>query len=142
MTLADVIRTDLVPTDAVTVEIGDTAQGAGKALSGTSLGAVVVVDGEEPVGIVTDRDLATRVVGEGRDPQAVSIEDVMSTPLTTVKQGANVLDVMDKMADERIRRLPVVDDGNLEGMITVDNVLILLSSQLFSGVLMAQTNVG
>lgn len=143
MTLDEVMRSDLVPTDAVTVDRGATVQEAAQAFAGTPLGCVVVLDEGEPVGLVTDRDLATRVVAQGRDPREVQVGEVMSAPLVTVEEGVDLLEAMDRMADERIRRLPVVDEeGALKGMITLDNVQILLSTRLFSGALMAQTTVG
>ena len=98
------------------------------------VGDVVVVqetNGERvPIGIVTDRDVALAVERLLRLPQ-LRVADVMSTDLVTSPERENLDDALKKMQSHGIRRLPVVNDrGGLEGILTFDDVIELLSEEL------------
>jgi CBS domain-containing protein len=98
------------------------------------VGNVVVVrepDGERiPIGILTDRDVALAVDRLLRRPQ-LRVADVMSAALVTSLEHENLYDALKKMQSHGIRRLPVVNDrGGLEGMLTFDDVIELLSEEL------------
>jgi CBS domain-containing protein len=96
-----------------------------------NVGAVVVANGREPVGIVTDRDLALRVVAEQRAPSDVLIGAVMSTHPAFLAKRRNLDEVISTMRQLGVRRLPVVDDaGNIDGILSLDDVLMLLARQL------------
>ncbi len=86
------------------------------------IGPVLVVEeghGKVLMGIVTDRDLALKVVGEGRDPQTTPVKDVMSKKLVTCRAEDNVERAMSAMAQYQLRRIPVVADGmKLVGIIS------------------------
>jgi CBS domain-containing protein len=90
------------------------------------IGPVLIVDNEENktlVGIVTDRDLALKVVGEGRDPKKTKVEDVMTAKVVTSRAGDSVENAMKAMAQYQLRRIPVVDDHNrLVGIISQADV--------------------
>jgi CBS domain-containing protein len=80
-------------------------------------------DGKTLVGIVTDRDLAIKVVGEGRDPQNTRVEDVMTKKVITCRADDDVQNAMQAMAQYQLRRIPVVDDnGHLVGIISQADV--------------------
>lgn len=101
------------------------------AMSHSAIGCVVVVDeGQHPVGIVTDRDLCCRVVARGLDPATASAKDVMSTPVHTAGAGEHLRGVVAHMRNHGIRRVPVVQDGSLVGIITMDDALVWLARQL------------
>jgi CBS domain-containing protein len=89
------------------------------------IGSVVVVDDAgRPIGIVTDRDLALRIVGADR-PNAMPVERVMTHDPVTVTTAASALEAATHMAVRDCRRLPVVDpvDGRLVGLVTLDDLL-------------------
>jgi CBS domain-containing protein len=91
------------------------------------VGIVPVVDGEHSrqlVGIVTDRDIALRIVAEGREPNT-TVRDVMSQDaLATCGPDGDVNDAMDLMASEQVRRIPIVDDrGALVGIVSQADVV-------------------
>ena len=72
-----------------------------------------------PIGVVTDRDIACRIVGQGKDPDRTTARDAMSSPVITVTPEDDVADALDKMEENQVRRVPVVDDsGACCGMIT------------------------
>ena len=91
------------------------------------VGIVPVVDGagsRQLIGVVTDRDIALRVVGEGKDAKTTKVSDVMSTGVTTCKQDDSVDDVMELMGREQVRRIPIVDDrGALVGIVAQADVV-------------------
>jgi len=96
------------------------------------VGIVPVVDAggsRQLVGVVTDRDIALRVVGEGRDPNAVRVSDVMSTNVRTCREDDSVDQVMDVMGQEQVRRIPIVDErGSLVGIVAQADVVLQASS--------------
>ncbi|MDX1550506.1 MAG: CBS domain-containing protein [Lysobacter spongiicola] len=77
-------------------------------------GGIPIVESTEsrkPLGMVTDRDIAVRMVAEGRDTGAAKASDCMTTPVTTIQQGASLADCAKAMEDKQIRRVVVVDDN-------------------------------
>lgn len=99
-------------------------------MSERDVGTVVVVEDERPVGIVTDRMVALALES---DPEVSTraARELMSEPLVTVTTGTSLDEVVSKLADEGIRRVPVVDDrGRLRGIVSLDDVLVLLGGQL------------
>lgn len=96
----------------------------------STVGSVVIVDGDEPVGIVTDRDLTTRVLAERADPEDLVAEDVMSPELRTIDRDADFYRATETMNNHSVRRLPVVDEGDsLVGIITVDDLSELVADE-------------
>jgi CBS domain-containing protein len=94
------------------------------------VGAVVVMEGERPVGIVTDRDLALRVLAAGLPP-ATPVRQVMSTPLVTVRVDESLDAVVLRMREKGVRRMPIVGvDGTPVGMVTLDDVSVLLAGEI------------
>lgn len=79
---------------------------------------VVESGSNKPVGVVTDRDIAVRVVAEGRDAGAARAADAMTTPAITIPMGASIADCCDVMEEQQIRRVLVVDDaGEICGIV-------------------------
>jgi CBS domain-containing protein len=75
------------------------------------------------VGIVTDRDLALKVVADGRDPKAAKVEEVMTRNVVTCRPEDDLQKALDAMSEHQLRRIPVVDDGNkLVGIIAQADV--------------------
>jgi CBS domain-containing protein len=87
------------------------------------LGALVVMDGEQVVGIFTERDVLRRVVGEGRNPRSTSVGLVMTNEVICVPPDTDIEEVSTIMQQRRVRHLPVCDDsGQLHGMISIGDV--------------------
>jgi CBS domain-containing protein len=99
------------------------------------VGDVIVVDRQGdlvvPVGIVTDRDIVVELIADQVDLESVTTGDVMSPELITARQNEGIWDTLQLMGNKGIRRLPVVnDDGGLEGILTVDDLVELLAEEL------------
>jgi signal-transduction protein with cAMP-binding, CBS, and nucleotidyltransferase domain len=104
------------------------AHEAAQALASRNIGAVVVAgpDGK-PLGIVTDRDIVTRVVAAGLDAREVALEKVMTSKLVTTLEGADhPADIAVLMSERGIRRVPIVAaDGRVTGIVTFDDLISL-----------------
>lgn len=84
-----------------------------------------------PVGIVTDRDIVLEIIAEGVGMNDVSVGDIMSSDLITARESDDVLDTIKMMRAKGIRRLPVINDDNeLAGILSVDDLIDLLSEQI------------
>jgi CBS domain-containing protein len=107
------------------------------------VGAVVVVDGERrPIGIVTDRDLALRVLAERRDPRT-PVRDAMSVGALCAEPGMEIEAAVWKMRERGVRRLPIVDgSGRLAGMVTLDDLHVLLSGEMAAAAYVVQHDRG
>lgn len=98
-----------------------------------NIGSVVVTEDDLPLGIITDRDLAVRLVAEERDASRLSLRDIMSTYPVFVSKDADLDDVVRAMRQMIVRRIPVVDhQGRVDGIISMDDVLMYLAQQLGS----------
>lgn len=97
---------------------------AARALEKNNIGAVLVMREGELAGIVTDRDLAVRALGQGLDPNNTPVSQVMSPNVVTLPSKASTEDALNMMKMHNIRRVPLVDDGNLVGMVTLDDLLL------------------
>ncbi len=88
------------------------------------VGSVVIVDpGDSPVAMVTDRDLALRVFAEGVDPDS-QVGEVASRPLVSGESAMELDEAAALMVQHRVRRLPVVDEGHLVGIVTLDDIAV------------------
>ena len=121
---------DLGPEEVVTVEPDQTVGDVVDKFESEEVGAVVVTEGEEPVGLVTDRDVAL-AVGGGDDVAQQSVEDVMTEDPVTIQADEEALEAARTIQEENVRRLPVVDDdGNLSGIVSTDDVVATVGEQL------------
>lgn len=87
------------------------------------IGSIVVVQGERPVGIITERDILREIVEPCLDPTAVRAREVMSTPLITIDKDVGVEEAARLMARRGVKRLPVVQGGRLVGIVTTTDLV-------------------
>jgi CBS domain-containing protein len=88
------------------------------------VGSVPVVQEGRLAGILTDRDIVTRAVAERRDPQAVTVDEVASRELVTVEPEQDLDEALALMARHQVRRLPVVEEGRLVGILAQADVAL------------------
>jgi CBS domain-containing protein len=101
----------------------DSIQRAAKAMARIDAGVLPVAEGDRLVGMITDRDIAVRAVAEGRDPARTIVKDVMSAEVRYCFDDEDVADVADNMAEQQVRRLPVVTrEKRLVGIISLADI--------------------
>jgi CBS domain-containing protein len=88
------------------------------------IGSLPITDDGELVGMITDRDITTRVVAEAADPQKTSVEDIYSRELITVEPDKDLEEALQLMARFQVRRLPVVENGRLVGIVAQADVAL------------------
>jgi len=115
----------------VTTSAQMTVDQAARAMRSKNVGALVVVNAGRPVGMLTDRDIVVEVVARGMDPEEVRVGDVMVKKPVTIRQDLGIFDAARTFAKTGVRRLPVVTgSGALVGVITMDDVLMLLGNEM------------
>ena len=115
--MAKTIR-DLMTKNPSTIEPDRTVADAAKLMRDEDAGIIPIVDGQKLVGTTTDRDIAIRIVAEGKDPQSTKVSDVMTSRLVTVDPDQDLDEALRLMAKHQVRRLPVVEeDGKLVGIV-------------------------
>ncbi len=120
---------DIMTRTVVTATPDMTAAQAGKQMVEHKVGSVIIVKEGEPLGIVTESDMVAKVIFKNIKPSAIKLEQLMSRPLITARSSDDVNDAVLKMAQKRIRRLPVIDGDTLVGIIT-DADIIQISSEI------------
>jgi CBS domain-containing protein len=117
---------------AVTIGADAPAQKAAQLMREHHVGAVVVVEAKRPVGMVTDRDLALRLVADNRDGNTPLVE-IMSRKLVALHDGDSIDHALFTMRREGVRRLPILDrGGTVVGLVALDDLLVLLAGELSS----------
>ena len=120
---------DIMTTQLVTVAPSATVADAARKMRDADIGNVLVTDDGRPVGIITDRDIAVRVVAEGKDVNQAQVGDFMSTELITGLPDWDVEDAAEILAEEQIRRLPVVENGRLMGIVSLGDIAVQLMEE-------------
>jgi CBS domain-containing protein len=115
--------------DAMTSEVKTTTPSqsltdAAKLMKEEDVGSVPVVDGDRLVGLLTDRDIVVRGIADGSDPNAVQVGAIASRDVVTVRPDDDLDEALRLMAQHQVRRLPVVDDGHLVGVVATADVAL------------------
>ena len=95
---------------------------AARMMKQENVGSVPIVDGPRVVGVLTDRDIVVRAVAEGKDPQVMQVGEIASPNLVTVRPDDDLDHALRLMAQHQVRRLPVVEDGHLVGVLAQADV--------------------
>ena len=109
--------------DVVTADGSDSLRSVGELMRDRNVGSVVVCDADRPVGVITDRDLALAVVADGVDA-ADEAASQASRPLVTGSAEMEIEEAVALMIQHRIRRLPVLDEDGLAGIVTIDDLAV------------------
>lgn len=122
----------------------ETVQAAAEKMVQQHVGALIIVDGAgKPVGILTDRDIVCRVLAGRRDPRATSIQEVMSPDPAVIRVSGSLDEAVVTMRQKGVRRLPVVNtSGQAIGMVSLDDLIVLLAGELGQTAATVQDNRG
>jgi len=121
ITVADVMTKSVISVDA-SMTINETA----KMMEDAKVGAVIVMENNTPVGIVTDRDFAVKVAAHAYEI-STPIKQIMSSPLLSINSDESVRNAADLMHEREVRKLPVISDDKVVGIITATDIVNLLA---------------
>jgi CBS domain-containing protein len=115
--------------EVLKIDAEASALDAVRQMVGANTGSLLVTDGGEVTGIVTERDYLRRVAQEGPTDENVTVREIMSSPLVVVSPETEIDECMAVMTNRRIRHLPVVDDGDVVGIVSIGDVVKFKSKQ-------------
>jgi CBS domain-containing protein len=121
--MADTIQ-DVMTPDPRTVGTESPLRQAAEIMRDQDVGSVVVTEGDDVCGIVTDRDIAVRAVAAGRDPNETKVAEVCNRDVVALRPDQSVDDAIRLMRDENIRRLPVLEGGKAVGIVSLGDLAI------------------
>lgn len=126
----DIVKDQVIALVAPTVTVRDAAE----IMTERHIGALLVGDGDKMIGIFTERDVLTRVVARGLDPDITVLEAVMTKNPDTVRPDEMALNALSRMRDKGYRHLPVVEDGKLVGIVSIRDLYSAVTTELESDI--------
>ncbi len=122
---------DVMENNVQTIDLNKNAAEAAKQMSAKDSDSVVVIEENNAVGIITERDIVTKVVADGLEPSRVIVRDIMSTPLVTIKPEAGIIEAAKLMSQYQIRRIVVTtQSGSLAGIVTAEDLARTLAREM------------
>lgn len=113
---------EIMTSDPSTLTPGSTLGEAATLMKQEDCGSLPVLEGGRLVGIVTDRDIVVRAIADGKDPKSCRVSEIMSADPVTVSPDTSVDEAQRIMSERQVRRLPVVDDGRLVGIVVIGQI--------------------
>jgi CBS domain-containing protein len=126
--MANSVR-EVMTNDPRTLDSDASASEAARLMQQYDIGDVIVLDGTSVRGIVTDRDIVVRAVAQGREPALVRLASICSDDVTTVRPDDSIDTAVALMRERALRRLPVVEDGQPVGIVTLGDVAVARDPQ-------------
>lgn len=114
---------EIMNRDVIGIDPDDTAEVAAQRMKHYDVGNLVVINNKKAIGIVTEEDLVRKLISKNLLPEKVKIGDIMTSPLITVSPNTSLTSAMRIMLKNNIRRLPIVEDRKLVGIITNKDIL-------------------
>lgn len=121
--------TDFAVRRPVVIDVAATIREASELLDAQGVGALIVVDHDRPVGIVTDRDIVTRAIAKGVEADA-RIDGIMTMGLHALDSHAELEDLMHVFTHHAVRRVPIVDHDRVVGVVSMDDLLVSVANNL------------
>jgi CBS domain-containing protein len=115
---------DVMTSNPRTLKANDTIANAARLMRDDDIGTIIVTQGDQIRGVVTDRDIVVRAVADGADVSSMQLGDVCSGDIETVAPNTSIDDAVEIMRMRSIRRLPVVDGGRAVGVVSIGDLAI------------------
>jgi CBS domain-containing protein len=112
----------LMTSDPCSIDVDKSVTYAAKMMRDENVGLAPIVEGDQLVGTVTDRDIVVRVIAEGKNPESTMVREIASTDLVTVEPQQDLDEALKLMAKHQVRRLPVVEGSRLVGVVAQADV--------------------
>jgi CBS domain-containing protein len=109
--------------NVVTINSASPVKAVAELMNKHDIGCVIVTSEREPIGIITERDMLKRVLLEFRDPRITRVKDIMSTPLIASHPETDLREAVRLMNERRIKKLPIVEDTLLIGLISITDIV-------------------
>ncbi len=132
---------DIASHEVVTCLESESVQTAAQLMRDADIGSIVVTKNNKPIGIITERDIVVRVVAEGKEPNKTLVKDIMSSPLITIYPETSITEAMRLMAKSNIRRLVILNNGELYGIISSRDIIKVSPSLIDILSEMASSNI-
>jgi len=120
------IDTIMTPLPLVVINSSESIFKISNLMKERKVGSIIIINQDDqnyPIGIITERDIVRRVISDNKDPKQTKATEIMSKPLITIETNTYVYDVSVKMVKNKIRRLPVVKNKTLSGIITITDII-------------------
>lgn len=121
--------TEIATTDVVTASTDTDARELLEMMDEKMVGSVIITDGDDVEGIVTDRSIALEL-READSIDEITADDVMTDSPVTIEDDQGHFEALEMMSDEGVRRMPIVEDGSLTGIVTLDDLVMLTAAEL------------
>jgi CBS domain-containing protein len=130
METAEILIREAMTKNVITISGDVPVSEAARIMGKNNIGSLVVVEGKSPVGIVTERDITYRVVALDKKPSAVKASEIMSKPVETIGPETTITEASKIMARQNLRRLPVIENDKLLGIITNKDIVQIAPGQI------------
>ena len=125
-----VLVRDIMSKDVRVVRLDSSVKEVVATMNKFDIGSIVVVQGDRPVGIITERDILRRVVEPCLAPEVLTARQVMTSPLVTIKETASIDEAAGLMAKRRVKKLPVMNEEKLVGIVTFTDIVAKVPTML------------
>lgn len=133
---------EIMTTGISTADPDTTLEEIATLMRNEDVGSVPIIENDELIGIITDRDIVVRCIAEGRHPSEVCAEDILTDDPETVGPDLDVDEAAELMSRRQVRRLPVVDKGRLMGMISLGDIAVKQHDDNTSGEALERVSQG
>lgn len=117
---------DVMKTNVISIDSSKTIKEAACMMDDSNVGCVIITKDNAPIGILTERDFVKRIAAKSKDLSS-PLSEVMSSPLTTINSDETVWEAAEKMKQNRIHKLPVLDENKVSGIITTTDLVEICS---------------
>jgi signal-transduction protein with cAMP-binding, CBS, and nucleotidyltransferase domain len=125
------LLSEVINKNVVTISPTAALSEAAYMMMNEDVGALVVVDTDmRPVGMITDRDLVVSAIAEGVNPDEATVEEVMTKDPITVDEDTDIFEMLSILSENSIRRLPVTRGRKLKGIVSVDDLIVVVATEL------------
>jgi len=125
-----VIVRDIMSKDVRVVRLDTTMKEVVATMNKFNIGSIIVIQGDRPVGIITERDILRRLVEPCLAPETLTARHVMTSPVLTINEGASIEEAAKLMAKKHAKRLVVMDDSKLVGIVTYTDIVFKVPTML------------
>ncbi|WP_040215141.1 CBS domain-containing protein [Clostridium polynesiense] len=115
---------DVMTGDVATLKPEDTVEKAAELMKQHNIGSLPVCDGDKVIGIITDRDITLRSVAEGKSSNSLEVKAVMTSNPVVLEANADINEAAKLMSENQIRRLPIVDNNSIVGMVSLGDIAV------------------